>query len=84
MKVQIPLTAKAARMRLSRHLKKIGYILIITRPEMVVQEGIKKFTIIDRDKEKIYSSSQLTPLLAIYNLIKDWEFIEGEEREADV
>ncbi|EMD0638843.1 hypothetical protein VPZ60_004259 [Salmonella enterica] len=81
MQARIPLTIKAARMRLSRHLKKILQILITTRADAPAQNGIEKFTIIDKNKEIVTTSAELTPLLRKYGLMKEWEYIIGEEKE---
>lgn len=80
MKAQIKRTKKAGRMRLSRFLKKIAHILITVRADSPAQEGIEKYTIIDENKEIVATSAELTPLLLKYNLLKEWECIEDEER----
>lgn len=80
MKAQIQRTKKAGRMRLSRFLKKIAHILITARDDSPAQEGIEKYTIIDDNKEIVATAAELTPLLLKYNLLKDWECIEGEDR----
>ena len=81
MKAQFKIGKKAGRMRLSRHLPKIGCFLITTRDDSPAQEGIEKYTIIDENNEIVATSATLTALLQKYNLIKDWEYIEGEEAE---
>ncbi|ELK5289374.1 hypothetical protein Q6670_004041 [Salmonella enterica] len=83
MKVQIEISKKAGRMRLSRHLTKIRCFLITARVDSPAQAGIEKYTIIDGNNEIVSTSAELTPLLREYSLIKDWEYIEGEEREND-
>lgn len=81
MKARIMRLKKTGRMRLSRHLTKIGCFLITNRDDSPAQEGIEKYTIIHENNEIVATSATLTALLKKYDLLKDWEYIEGEEAE---
>ena len=79
MKSNMPLSTKAARMRLSRLLDKKSYVLVTTRADTPARLQHGKYTIIDETHRVIQSANTITPWLKENNLIKEWEYVVGEE-----
>ena len=76
-----PVTEKAARMRLSRHLAKKNQIFIKNKSSSPSFIEIGQFMVIDSQNNLIVSDPTLTAILNFFGLLKHWEYVVGEYRE---
>lgn len=75
----VPLTEKAARLRLIRLLEKKSQILVMNRQETPAYKTHGRYMILDELNNILACSATLTPWLEANELIKSREYVLGEE-----
>lgn len=80
MQNSIPLSEKAARMRLARALHKLSQKVIVNKAQTPAYSLHGRYTIIDNNHTILCSGNQLTPWLIQHDILRTWEYVIGEER----